>query len=84
MTVYAGNVPKPEPHFGWVSILHLIAIFVLPALQKGTFNIVGVTSSFIKEFCDYIKMYLGILTVSAKPLASVLIFFINGKYFRFC
>ena len=38
-------------------ILHLIATFVFPVIQKGKFAIVNMASSFIKEASEVIQRY---------------------------
>ena len=52
--MHPGNVPKPEPHFGWVAIVSIYHIWIAWFSQKVTFDIVGVAPLFIKDMCDEI------------------------------
>ena len=48
--VCTGNVPKPEPHSGWMPIiLCLTDSYILCVLAKGAFETVSVPSLFVED-----------------------------------
>ena len=77
MNMYSGNVPKPEPHFGWKTLILLFNIHICcTCLAKKNFDLVDMPSSFVC-YCHFLTdlarwpmLYMG------GAVASSLLFYI--------